>query len=162
MSKFSKESLKRYEICGIAGVIIGMIMVFTASFLYEPEAFSECYIAGLRSVGYLVIVWGVMWLVFALLHSRTRYFDVDARMDADKAILSLVATGIVTIAICCYCVGKIQTTQMNKLPMDPKAREAVLKREQRDKRYVVTGILTVGAILAMFPGVRLYRGTRKS
>ncbi len=162
MSKFSKESLKRYEICGIAGIIIGMIMVFTASCLYEPEAFSECYIAGLRVVGYLVIVWGVMWLVFALVHSRTRYFDVDARMDADKAILSLVVAGIVTVALCCYCLGKMPATPMNKLPMDPKARESILKREQNDKRYVVAGILTVGAILAMFPSVRLYRGTRKS
>lgn len=153
--------MKRHEISGIAGIILGMIMVFTAKCLYEPEAFSECYVAGLRVVGYLVIVWGVMWLAFALIHSRTRYFDVDAVMDADKAILALVVTGIVTIAICCYCVGKIQTTQMNKLPMDPKAREAVLKREQRDKRYVVTGILTVGAILAMFPGIRLYRSARK-
>ncbi len=162
MSKFTKESLKNHMIGGIVVAVAGGIMAITARSIYKPEVFFECYIKALEVVGYLAIVCGLIWFALAFLHSGTSFFDLDEKIEADKAILGLVIIGIVTITLCYYFVGKMPVTPPNKISPEPGAREAVLKREREDRRYVVASTMTVGLIFAVFPAIRFYRSTRKT
>lgn len=156
MFKFTDKELKRYAVAGVIAALTGLVMLMIGRIIHDEATFWEPYTAAFQGISWLVILISIMWFGMSVAHLYTSFFDIKEPLSTDKAVLHIAVIVIIMLLAGAYAVAKMPATSVDKLPRDPKEREALLAREARDRHYVVVLFLGVGASFAAFPCIRCF------
>ena len=94
MSVFINRELRVYEKIAAALAGVGLIVGGVASLPHDPQSFWNEYILGARGAGWMLFAVAGAWLGLIEAHLRSRFFDAEARIDAQAFGARLVLVGI--------------------------------------------------------------------
>ena len=105
----------------------------------------------------LLIGFGLAWAALSAVTSRTNFFSLETRMDADKFGIALAVILGVAVLIIALLQPHLPRSDVAKLPPNPAIRERTLRVESNFRVYVSMSVLLAGVALASIPAIRFFK-----
>ena len=157
MSHLSKKELTLFAVLGAVTTIIGLILFVVFRGDYMQQEFWSIYKVAASGTGLMMLIFGMLWMLLGLLNLKTRIFDSNAKMDADKLVIIVIAVGIAVALTLVLTIPRLPHTPTNKLPADPK-RRATIGKVGRGFRGAVSGIvIACGVVMLSGPWMRFIK-----
>ncbi len=157
MPTFTPTELKRTAMGSGILAVMGLILVLATRSALEPEAFWHPYQVATGAIGYLLLIFGLAWCALALVHAKTAFFNPTRALDAGGFSASLGAIVVAVVILIGVILPRLPETPPSQLPMDPSARQSVVRMEANFKGLVALGIIATGAAIGSGPFRRFFR-----
>jgi hypothetical protein len=150
-------TLNRAEQGGLIATVAGVILLIGVGIAGVETGFWVAYSDGSRVAGFLLIGFGLAWATLSAVTSRTKFFSLGTRMDADKFGITLAVMLGVAVLIIALLQPHLPRSDVAKLPPDPARRERTLRVESNFRVYVSMSVLLAGVALASIPAIRFFK-----
>lgn len=140
---------------GVA-VALSLLALFMAS-PWNPTDYSAVYAQGWHGAGWMLAGVGMALTGIAFVCERTRFFDTEAPISADRLMLTWAITIIVTGLVLYLVLPAMPATPARELPPDPDARQKILALESHFRQFVAAFIVVTAGCIAAIPTIRFFR-----
>jgi UDP-N-acetylmuramyl pentapeptide phosphotransferase/UDP-N-acetylglucosamine-1-phosphate transferase len=157
MADFSPKHMKLGATIGGIVAVVGLVLYVVFRGDYIQQEFWSIYKVATSGAGLMMLIFGALWMVLSLVLLSTRIFDDNARIDADKLVITIVAVGIaVVIALVCT-LPRLPSTPTNKLPSNKKQRDRIVRTERGFRTAVSFVVIACGLVVISGPCMRFMK-----
>jgi hypothetical protein len=154
---FSKRELELGTTVSATLTLLGLLLYLLTRAPYDAEGFWAPYIIATGGVGAMLLLVGFCWLVLALAHRHSHFFDADRPADANLFGVSMLVIVVVAGILIAVVLPRLPTTALSSLPGDPKARATIVRHERNFKLLTAAGVIVAAVAVASGPCRRFFR-----
>jgi len=157
MKDLSDRQMNVFIVTGAITAILGLVLFLVFRGPYERTEFWSIYRVATSGAGLMMLIFGIAWLLLGLAHRHSNFFDLSAKLEADKFAISLIAIGIVVVVALVIVLPKLPRTEPGKIRGNAEQKAKVLRVERNFRMLVTIVVLASGAAVASVPFRRFLR-----
>lgn len=145
-------ALNTTEILAGLCIVIGLGLVIFVPSEVSDTSFGQPYYEGARGIGWLLLLTGIVWLIFAELQLRLRFFDLNAPMEGQQAALSYSAAVVIAALSLILTLNNLPRTDTSSMTANQISQQQTrISQENALRSLVGTLLLLMSCGLFVFP-----------
>lgn len=114
------------------------------------------YLRGLYGTGWMMMIFGAIWLGLSILRYFTHFFDVDRPLGGDVYVMLVAGTLLVCAVVLWKLLPVLPPGLPDPLPTDLKVRDEIVRGYGNLRLLVTAIVLFTGGAFLSFPSRRFF------